>query len=427
MNQLSKENSIFIKRNKRRTVTRYAVIVLLVCVILFALFMLNDRLLNWNRGGNDFLVNWVSARIVLEGGSPYTDEAANKIFEVQKNYADPPYNDEVRMAYPLYTVLLFLPFSFIEDYALALTLWRTLLQLGVIVMALLSLKLVDWRPTPLLLIAYVAFCVIGLHSVQAFYKGDVAILLSVMLVMALLVLKNGQEELSGVLLSFLMIKPQLAFLPVIFLFIWLIRQGRWKTMFWFFAITGILIGLGFVVIPDWLIQYTRVLIAFKGSHPIGNIVEATAAVIPSFGERLGWVVTAVISFIMVIEWFLSNDKSFNRLIWVFSFSLVVNQWVNLYTDAGNFVILLPVFALVLSTFNKRWKKLGSVITFMLAVLLFVSIWSVPSWGPITSMIIQPRIALYLILPGFLLVTLYWIRWWVATPDIWLEQFTPYKS
>ena len=391
------------------------------------LVLINYRYSNSYRGGSDFLVNWVSARVVvLEGGTPYTDASADRILEVRRAYTDPPYTEDLRMVYPIYAALLFLPFSLITDYTLALVLWSTLLQVALVLLTFLSVKLVDWRPTPLLFKAFLIYAVLGFHSMQAVYKGDIIILLTLFMVIGLLVLKNGQEELSGVILAFLTVKPQVAFLPILFLFIWLIRQGRWKTIFWFFAIFGIFVALGFVILPDWPIQYVQEIIKFTSSHPIGNIVETMSAVVPSFGERLGWLITAMISFIMILEWFLSNDKSFNRLIWVFSFSLVVNQWVNIYNDAGNFVILMPVLALVLSTFQKRWKQTGAFITLAMLSVLFFGIWLIPSWETLSSMLTQPKIALYLILPGFLLVTLYWIRWWLATPDIWLEQFTPFQ-
>jgi len=427
MNYLSKENSIFIKRNKRRTLIKTALIALAVAVALVVLVLVNYRYSNFYRGGTDFLVNWVSARVVvLEGGSPYTDAAADRILQVRRDYTDPPYTEDLRMVYPIYTTLLFLPFSLITDYTLALALWSTILQVSLVLLAFLSIKLVDWRPTPLLFAVFFGYAVLGFHSVQAVYKGDVIILLTLLMVLGLLVLKNGQEELSGVILAFLTIKPQVVVLPILFLFIWLIRQSRWRTIFWFFAISGIFIALGFVVLPDWPIQYIQEILKFKSVHPVGNIVETFSAVVPSFGERLGWLITAIISFIMVVEWFLSNDKSFNRLIWVFSFSLAVNQWVNIYNDAGNFVILLPALALVLSTFQKRWKRSGALITIVMLLILFFGIWLIPSWGTLPSVLTQPKIALYLVLPGFLLVTLYWIRWWLATPDIWLEQFTPFK-
>jgi hypothetical protein len=74
----------------------------------------NYQYVRQNPGGNDFLPRWLGTRLlVFQGLSPYSDETA---LEIQKMAYGRPVRageDEMRMAYPLYSIVLFLPYAII--------------------------------------------------------------------------------------------------------------------------------------------------------------------------------------------------------------------------------------------------------------------------------------------------------------------------
>ena len=93
----------------------FAVILIILASAL--LLYANYAFVQQNPGGNDFLVHWVGARALLvDGISPYSDEVAERIQTLAYGRPAQPGEHELRVAYPLYSVLVFLPFAFFSDY-----------------------------------------------------------------------------------------------------------------------------------------------------------------------------------------------------------------------------------------------------------------------------------------------------------------------
>ena len=89
-------------------------------VVIFALGLLalitygNYRYSAQNPGGTDFLVHWVGTRSLFgEGLSPYSDQVALRIQTLVYGRAALPGEHELRVAYPLYSIVLFSPFALI--------------------------------------------------------------------------------------------------------------------------------------------------------------------------------------------------------------------------------------------------------------------------------------------------------------------------
>jgi hypothetical protein len=111
--------------NTRRNPAVLAGIYALIVVgVLAALTWGNYRFTQQNPGGNDFLVHWMGTRTFLrEGISPYSDEVALRIQTFAYGHPASGEEHELRVAYPLYSIVVFLPFALIPDFALARALW----------------------------------------------------------------------------------------------------------------------------------------------------------------------------------------------------------------------------------------------------------------------------------------------------------------
>ena len=140
-----------------------------------------------NPGGNDFLVHWMGTRALIKDGiSPYSDEAAAKIQTLAYGRLARPGEHELRVAYPLYSVVLFAPFAMIDDFTLARSAWMTLLEVGIIGLAFLSLSLSRWKPAPLLLGFLLVFSIFWYHGLRPLINGNAVVLIAVGLVGALI-------------------------------------------------------------------------------------------------------------------------------------------------------------------------------------------------------------------------------------------------
>ena len=98
--------------------------------VLVGLFFANYQYTQNNPGGNDFLVHWVGTQdFIRNGDSPYSETTTLKIQEMVYGRAALPEEHPLRVAYPLYSIFLFMPFALISDYFVARALWMMFLEI----------------------------------------------------------------------------------------------------------------------------------------------------------------------------------------------------------------------------------------------------------------------------------------------------------
>lgn len=395
----------------------------MVGVMLLALLTIaNYRFCVQSPGGNDFLVHWVGARsFMLDGLSPYSDATAIRIQTAAYGRPAQAGEHELRVAYPLYSVALFLPYALVGDYNLARALWMTTLEIALLLLGYLSLRLTDWKPGVRTLGAFLLFSVLWYHAVRPLVNGNAVILVALAFVGGLLALRNRMDELAAALFALSTIKPQLGLVLIAFLIYWAWNHGRKKFIYWFFFIVLGLSAGAALFIPDWIIQNLREVMRYPGYNPPGTLRAALQALYPMAGERIGWAVTAVLGVVLLLEWRFFRQCNFRELTWVVSLTLVASQWIGVTTDPGNFIILMPALVLLLKLWEERWRRAGVLLGLVSLGVLLVGIWTIfivtltPGAQP------QQSAALFLPLPGFLLIALYWVRWWVVKPPrVWFD-------
>ena len=378
-----------------------------------------------NPGGNDFLVHWMGARMfITQGVSPYSDETA---IEIQKfAYGRParPGEHELRVAYPFYSIFVFLPFSLIPDYPIARALWMTLLEAGLIALSFISMRLVNWRPPPWVLASFLVFSLLWYHGARPLINGNVVILIALGFVGALLAIRFRADELAGVLMALTTIKPQLSLVFSIYLVFIALVQRRWKFIFWFFGTLLLLILVSMLLLPDWVLQNLSEILHYPGYNPPGTLQAALKVWFPVFGNRLGWGITGFLGLLLLVEWRFSGKAEYRRILWVSCLTLTISQWIGIQTDPGNFIILIPALVLILATLSERWRRVGNLVSIGVMAILLVGLWllflSTVEFG------YQPQQSpiMFLPLPGILFVSLYWIRWWAIHPGSVLYTWHP---
>ena len=393
-----------------------------ILLILAGLTVVNLNFSRQNPGGNDFLVHWVGTRaLLLDGISPYSDEAALQIQEMAYGRPARPGEHELRVAYPVYSVAVFFPFALVNDFNLARALWMTLLEAALLLLTYFSIRLVNWKPSLLSLAAFFVFGVLLYHSVRPLINGKAVILVALGLVGGLAALRARMDELAGILFALTTIKPQVVVLVVAWVLVWGVTQRRWRLVSWLVGTQVILIAVGFLLLPNWLLENLREVLRYPGYNPPGTLTAALASWFPSVGRRIGMVISGVLALVLLVEWNYGRSKPYNAFLWTFFLTLTISQWIGIQTDPGNFIVLLPALALVYATWEARWRNTGKTLTGVNLLILLVGIWwlfiSTVSYGD------QPQQSalLFLPLPAYLLVTLYWIRWWAVSPPATLYE------
>ncbi|MEJ5201367.1 MAG: glycosyltransferase family 87 protein [Anaerolineales bacterium] len=413
--------------NHRRQGRAWVLMFTFAVAILALLTWGNYQYVRQNPGGNDFLPRWLGTRLlVFQGLSPYSDETA---LEIQKMAYGRPVRageDEMRMAYPLYSIVLFLPYALIGDFSLARALWMTTLEVAIILLSLLSIHLTTWRPSLPMLTSFLIFSLFWYHGLRPLINGNAVALVALCIVGAFWAIRKGADELAGVLLAFSTIKPQLALLPIVFISLYALWQRRWRLVFWLIG-TIILLSLGAaLLLPDWILQNLREVLRYPLYTPPGTLQAALRIWFPLFGNRLGWAITGILTLMLLFEWRLAFRAEFRHFLWTACLTLTISQWIGIQTDPGNFIVLMPALVLVFAVWEERWKRAGRLFAIVTILLIFLGIWSLFLATVEYGYQPQQSPAMFLPLPGFLLLALYWVRWWaVRAPQVWfdlLEEF-----
>ena len=409
-------------RNNRTTTM---VLVLVVAgLVLAGLVWVNFQFSSNNPGGNDFLSHYVGTRSLLfEGKSPYSDEVALEIQRRVFGRPAEPGEIEHRVVYPLYSILIFTPFALIKNYAIARVAWMTLMEIALLVTGYLALKITNWKPKLVVLVIYYQFCVLWYHGFRAVINGNAVIVVAFFITASLYAVLKKKDRAAGVLLALSTIKPNLVLLFILFVLIWCVHKKRYQVIAWFFGSMLVLTLGAMALIPDWIIQNLWEILKYPGYNPPGSIAEVIGFWLPGLEVAIKWGIGLVLGLILCYEIWVARMGKFETFIWTACLTLTISQWIGIATDPGNFVILFMPLALILARLDERWKHQRSFLVPAILGIIFIGLWGLFvatinfEYQPMQSSI------MFFPLPGFILIGLYWIRWWVVggASTLWLEE------
>lgn len=409
------ERIINLRRSKFDGIAR-TFIVLLFLIIIAALVWGNFLYSEKNPGGNDFLVHWVGAqKYVYEGISPYSDTTALAIQTMVYGRAAKGDEHELRVAYPLYSLFLFIPFALTKNYFLARALWMTLLEISLILSVVVGVRLVQWRPGKLIMVALITFSIFWYHGLRSLINGNAVILLLLCFTLSIYAIQQKQDELAGILLAFTTIKPQVGFAFILFLLFWAIVNKRNKIVFWLLGSILLLSVIALFLIPNWPLQFLQEVLRYPGYNPPGTPAQALSALLPGAGRNFGIAISIVSALVLIVEVWLARRSTGIEFVWICSLTLVLGQWLNVQTDPGNFVVMLPAAFVIFRLIEERWKNKGNLINLVMLLLFFFVPWlfflrtlSI-EYQPIQSPL------MFFPIPILLALGLYWVRWWAKNP------------
>ena len=309
---------------------------------------MNYRFTVQNPGGNDFLVHWVGTRnLLIDGDSPYSEETATRIQTLAYGRPARQGEHELRVAYPLYSGILFTPFALIGNYALARALWMTMLETAIIGIAFLCLRMVNWKIHGWMLLVYLVFALLWYHAVRPVINGNAVVFVALFIAGALEAIRHGRDEFAGVLLAFSTIKPQVVVLIIPFILFWAITAKRWKILIWLLIALVVLSLSAMIFVVDWPLQNLVEVLRYPGYNPPGAPGAAFTTWWPMFGSRLGWGLTVVLGIVLGIEWYLVRGRDYQWFLWTACLTLMISQWIGIQTDPGNFIVLFIPLVLIL--------------------------------------------------------------------------------
>jgi hypothetical protein len=254
-------------------VKRFSILFVLVTGVLLALVIPHGRV-GW--GENDFLPYWSASKTMLAGGNPYDP---NDLFQEQVAIrSDLDELSEVAPAWgPPWMMLLISPLTWLE-FEVAARIW-IFCNVFFLSMALYLLweMLFDPSDTKGLILTFGVGFLFG-NTIKLIELGQFSAILLIAFVLCIWCLERELYTWAGIALLFLTIKPQITYLVLAVIFIWVFRNRKWG-VFTGFIVSGIsLLVLLWLVFPNWLGAYIKTVIFIPSFTiyytTIGSFIES---------------------------------------------------------------------------------------------------------------------------------------------------------
>jgi hypothetical protein len=213
----------------------------------------------WIHGAphSDFYPRWGGVRLLIGGKTDlYSETATREIQRIVYGRELPAGDDQQGFAYPGLLVPIILPFCLHENVEVSTSAWTgfSFLLLLVTLHSLLSLRAKADLPEILLLSLWP-------YTLLSLFQGQVSILVLASLALGYRQVVRGRQVLGGLLLSVSLVKPELALLPLVFLFLSIPGGNGVPLLIGYGTGVALLLGLSVILmgwwIPDWLGALSR--------------------------------------------------------------------------------------------------------------------------------------------------------------------------
>jgi hypothetical protein len=207
---------------------------------------------------SDLYPRWLGAReLLLHGRNPYSDDLS---IEIQQGYYGRPLDpnrpgdpkDRQSFAYPVYVVFVLAPLVGFSFHHVQIF-FHWLLMALTAASVWLWLRAISWR-VPALAASAIALLTLGsVPAVQGIKLQQLSLLVAALVAGAAACVAGDLLLLSGALLAFATIKPQLAWILSAWLLLWSVSDWRRRKMFVysFGPVLALLLLGGEILLPHW--------------------------------------------------------------------------------------------------------------------------------------------------------------------------------
>jgi hypothetical protein len=396
-------------------------VILFVLAVMVGLVWSTYRFTAQYVSGAGFSINWIGIHALISNGeNPYSNAVTKQIQAVVKQQNSFAPGIQAKYNSPLFSGIIVFPFAMVGNPTIARALWLSLQLLAIFAIMIIGLRLTSWSPPWYIFLLFSIITIFSYHIVVPWLDGGLAIWSALFLVSSLLALSQNRNEMAGILLALSAIQPQMVILPIIFILIWAVSQKRRISVLWFFITLIFLSVLGLFLVPDWIIQYLRLMTKFQQNFPLGSPGVLFQDTWPGLGKQLGWLLSASLIIILLFEWWLAFRKEFRWFLWTVCLTMVISQWIGIPTIPANFVMLLLPLILISAMLSERWPRGGGWVVVIACILLFAWEWAL-LYSDLLGNRSSMQLNMIIPLPLISLIGLYWVRWWAIKPRRLLVQ------
>lgn len=331
-------------------------VVIILCLILGAIWVNYNYL---NRFDDNYYSIWFRVNQWLtQGISPYQESPDNL----------------TRVINPL-PALFFDALIGLFNYSLALAIWQTLLEIALAGTVYLSLKVFkpsfeakDYWALALILMA-------GFPAVRAIMIGDLKLISLFFITAVIFLLSREMRNGAGFLLTLTLLTPWFSYLFVFGILIWSLWTKRYQIVLSFLASFAFLTIFALVFMPDWPLQWIRVLVLEVNFHhwPV-TLATSLAGQVPGLSKPLSLLLHIVPGILVVWEYIRSPRKDPRTFLWVCVMIMVYSGWLILDFNVSNGIVVIPGLIAVTSAWEERWSQSGKLRGWSLLIILTTLTW-----------------------------------------------------
>jgi hypothetical protein len=351
---------------------------------------------------SDLYPRWLGAReLLLRGRDPY---GADITREIQIGYYGRPLDpsrpndpkDQQAFAYPVYVVLMLAPIVRLP-FALVHKILFWLFALMTAVSVPLWLRALGWRISMSAKWTWILLTLGCFPAIQGLKLQQLTVFVAALIAASASAIASRRFVWAGILLALATIKPQLVFLLIAWLCIWVIGDWRGRQrLFWSFAVSvAILVIAGELLLPGWIREFRRAMSAYYrytgGGNSLLDVVmqpmlgKLTSAILVAFPLIFGcryrraaegtrefhWSMSlALATTVVVIPMF----APYNQLLLLPGFMMLARQWRDLWQRSR-----LSRFFVIMTALSVFWPFVAAAV--LVVTLLFLPGTTVQkAWG-----------------------------------------------
>jgi hypothetical protein len=264
--------------------------------------------------------------------------------------------DQQGFAYPIYVVLVLAP-SIALPFAIVNDAFFWLLVVFTAAAVPLWLRTLGWRCSKTALLIWIVLGLSCFPAIQALKLRQLMLLVAVLLAGSMTAVVRGRFVLGGVLLALATIKPQLVFLIIVWLCLWVV--GNWperQRLLWSFAVTmAVLVCAGEFLLPGWMREFR---LAMKDYYRYTG--GATSLLDVLLSPVLGWTTSGVL--VVMVLLFAWKHRRVRQEAFAFQWSLCFTMATTLLVIPRfapyNQLLLLPAVMMAVRRRHQLWANSG---------------------------------------------------------------------
>ena len=391
--------------------------IIFILIIILALFLINKLFLVKYANSEYFQIYSAFSKLLfIKGISPYSKDISSILVNYFSTQGEFLSFNNIIFQLPIYQLIFYLPFSIIPSLNWSFLLWLTFNQSIFLLCIVNCIKILKWEPKKWTMLIILGFGLITFFGISNFLAANTAIIQLFFLIMGLKAYFFKRYVIAGILIGLATIDPFYFFIPLFTILFFLLSRKHFKPIFWTF-ISIVLLSLGGIIFDSgWILKYSRNIILDGSFFPFIDYNHALLNWISklNLGSLVNFVPILLVIWIL-IEYSRLPKQNSNQLFWILSLVTCINPFVTMRET--NYSSVLYIFPIIFIIYLWEKRSTGMLKKVVYGIVCFTAVFL-----PLAALLF-PRTFLFLlnfhsinlINSIFLLIVLYWIRWWVVTP------------